>query len=294
MTRDAGERFDETVTDAIGALGDPRRLEILFALTEAERPQETPWTTMSFTELYDAVDIDSTSQFAYHLKRLVGPFLTETPDGYQLTYSATKIARAIRSGEYESTSAFEDRSIDGVCLFCASESLVATLEAEHFLVRCESCDSTLLTDLFPRSQSRGRTPAEIVDSFGHRIWSSFVQLRADVCPECHGRIETTVEGIERGGDSLYVLASTCHECGFVLTLPVEVAAAFHPAAVCHCWDHGISLWDVPLWEFFEFIVTGEIAADVASADPVDVRFEFTFDEESLYLTMDDTLAVTVA
>ena len=221
MTReDTGERPDGDVAGAIGSLGDRRRLEILFALAEAERASGRMWKTLSFTELYDAVDLDSTSQFSYHLKRLVGPFLTETPDGYHLTYAGAKIARALRSGEYESTPEFEDRAVEGICVFCESTSLVATLADEQFLVRCRTCDSTLITDFFPRSQSRGRTPAETVESFGHRIWSSFVQLQGNVCPECYGRVETSVEALDpdlaarvRGEATRHSHVSACRECG---------------------------------------------------------------------------------
>ncbi|AGB17553.1 hypothetical protein Halru_2986 [Halovivax ruber XH-70] len=291
---DAIEGSDETVIDAIGVLGNRRRLEVLLALAEAGERSDGARATLTFSELYDAVDLDSSSQFAYHLDRLVGPFLSETDDGYRLTYSANKIVRAIRSGEYESTPAFEARAIDGVCVFCESASLVATLEDEHFLVRCDQCASTLVTDLFPQSQSRGRTPAEIVDSFGHRIWSSVVESRAAVCPECHGRVDATVESLDRSGESAAVLASTCRECGFTFSLPVEVAAVVHPAAISHCWENGISLWDVPLWEFFEWIVSGAVTADVDSLDPVNVRFELAFGGDSLHLRLDDSLAVTVA
>lgn len=297
---DADERLDGDVAGAIASLGDRRRLEILFALAEAERATGTMWQTMTFTELYDAVDLDSTSQFSYHLKRLVGPFLTETPDGYHLTYGGAKIARAIRSGEYESTPEFEDRAVDGVCAFCESESLVATLADEQFLVRCRACDTTLVTDFFPRSQSRGRTPAEIVESFGHRIWSSFVQLRGNVCPECYGRVETSVEALnpddgtrDRGEATRHSHVSACRECGFVITFPVEVAAAFHPSALGHFWEHGISLWEVPLWEFFEFVVSGTIATEVVSLEPVDIRFEITLGERTLALEMDESMTAAV-
>ena len=301
MTReDTTERLDGDVAEAIGSLGDRRRLEILFALAEAERASGTMWKTLSFTELYDAVDLDSTSQFSYHLKRLVGPFLTETADGYHLTYGGAKIARAIRSGEYESTSEFEERAVDGVCVFCESSSLVATLADEQFHVRCRACDSTLVTDFFPRSQSRGRTPAEIVESFGHRIWSSFVQLRGNVCPECYGRVETCVEALDpddaarvRGEATRYSHVSACRECGFVITFPVEVAAAFHPAALGHFWEHGVSLWGVPIWEFFAFIVSDAIATDVVSTEPVEIRFDITLDGQTLRLEMDETMAISV-
>ena len=288
---DEGSGVD--VAEAIGLLGNEHRLQMLVAVADPERAGATPWEPMTFTELYEAVDVDSTSGFAYHLETLVGPFLTETPEGYRLTYNGARIVRAIRSGRFEATPAFDDERIAGTCAFCGSSPLVATLEDELFLVRCPSCAATLVTDYFPRSQSAGRTPSAIVESFGHRIWSSAVAVRGGVCPECFGRVESTVTAFERDGTSHWTATSNCRECWFELSFPVEVIAAFHPAAVGHLWEHGISLWDVPLWEFFEYIVSGTIDTDVMSTDPVALRIECRLGASPLRLEMDETMSVSV-
>ena len=97
MTPTDETRIDQAVIDAISALGNRTRLEILLALAIAERDRREQWLTLSFTDLYDAVDLDSTSQFSYHLDRLVGPFIAETPDGYRLTYGGDKIVQIGRA-----------------------------------------------------------------------------------------------------------------------------------------------------------------------------------------------------
>lgn len=287
-------RIEQAVIDAIGSLGNRTRLEILLALAEAEREHQTQYYAMSFTDLYRAVDVDSTSQFSYHLKRLVGQFVAETEDGYHLTYAGEKIVRAVLSGVYESAPEFDPVEVGGVCVFCDESSLVATLVDECFAVQCASCDSVLLTDFFPRSQVRDRTPSELAASFGYRIWGSFVQLRGDVCPECYGRIETVVEEYEHDHEdrTAHLLVSTCPQCWLVLRLPLEVAAAFHPAAVGFFWEHGVSLLDVPLWEVFGYIASGALCAEVASVDPLDAQFELELGGDVLRLRMDETLTIT--
>lgn len=293
MTRsDQTELIDPEVVDAIESLGDRRRLQILLALAAEERRRRRQWLTMSFTELYEAVDVESSSQFSYHLDRLVGRFVDKTPDGYRLTYSGHKIVRAILSDGYESTGTFEDREVPGVCVFCEQPSLVATLEAEQFVVRCTACESTLLTDFFPRSQTRDRTPSEIVESFGYRIWATYVQLRGNVCPECYGEVDAVTEARERERETMYVRVCTCPQCWFVVSMPVEVPVAFHPAAVGALWDRGVSLLDVPLWEFFEFVTSDAITTDVVSEDPFEARFEFALGDDRLCFRMDDAAAVT--
>ncbi|WP_254863048.1 DUF7351 domain-containing protein [Halovivax gelatinilyticus] len=288
------ERISADAADAIASLGDRRRLEILVALAAAERSEGTAGTSLSFSTLYDATDVESSSQFAYHLDQLVGPFVERTPDGYRLTYTGGRIARAVRAGLYEPATSFDDEPVGGTCIRCGSASLVATVADEGFHIHCRACEETLLSDIFPRSQARGRTAAEIVESFGHRIWGSLVQLRAGVCPECAGRVETSVTTTELGGRTLYTHASTCPECWFGFALPVEAVAVFHPAAANRLWMAGIDLWDVPLWELFEFIVSDSITTDVSSRDPLGLRFEVALEGDRLELEMDESGSVTVA
>ena len=295
MTAGDQPRIDQDVIDAIGALGSRTRFEILLALATAERDRQEQCLTLSFTDLYDAVDVDSTSQFSYHLDRLVGPFIAETPDGYRLTYGGNKIVRTVLSGVYESAHSFDAVDLSGICVFCEGSSLVAAVDEERFVVRCRSCESTLLTDLLSRSQTRNRSPLEIVDSVSHRIWSTSLLVRGGVCPECHGPVDTVAETYHHdvAADPLYALEHTCRECWFTVSIPLEVSAAFHPAGIGFFWNHGISLFDTPLWEFFEFVITGTITTDVASVDPLAASFELTLNGETMRLRMDDSFTVTV-
>ncbi len=284
-------RIDQETVDALGALGNRTRLEILLALAEAERERQEQPLSLPFTALYDAVDVDSTSQFSYHLDRLVGRFVAETPDGYRLTYGGTKIVRTIRSGLYESTHSFDDVAVGGACVLCGGNSLVATVDDERFVVRCEPCEAALVTDLLPSSQTRNRSAEEIVDSVGHRIWSTYALVRGSVCPECYGPVDTTAVEHDHDGRTLHTLESTCRECRFTVHMPIEVSAAFHPVALEFFWNHGISLPDTPIWEFFEYVVTDAITTDVTALDPLEATFEITFGSETLRLELDDSLAV---
>ena len=294
MTPPDDAHLEQEVVDAIASLGNRTRLEILLALAEAERDHRTQSYAMSFTDLYRAVDVESTSQFSYHLTQLVGGFVAETEGGYHLTYAGNKIVRAVLSGSYESAPDFGTVEVDGVCVFCEEASLVATQDDELLVVRCGACDSPLVTDYLPRSQARNRTPSEIVASSGYRIWGTAVQLRGDVCPECNGRVETVLEEHELDARSSHLLASTCPECWLVIRLPLEVVAAFHPAAIGFFWDHGVSLLDLTLWEVLEYVVSGALTAAVESVDPAAATIELTLDEETLRLRVDETLAITPA
>ena len=295
MNVDQNAHIDEAAVDAITSLANHQRLQILLALNEAEREHGQQWYPLSFTDLHDAVDIESSSQFSYHLEQLVSQFVSETPAGYRLTYSGNKIVRAIVSGVYESTPTFEDSEVDGVCAFCGAGSLLATLESEQFVIQCSSCESTLVNDFLPRSQTRNRTSSEIAESVGYRIWSTFLQVRGGVCPECFGCVETTVDSHSHpDGDAIHPIhVHSCRACWLVVSLPVEVTVAFHPVAQCLFWEHDISLLDVPLWEFFGFMTSGVITTDVVSEEPFAATFELTLGDETVGFSMDETAIVTV-
>ncbi|MFU8868982.1 ArsR/SmtB family transcription factor [Natronococcus sp.] len=293
-SRDDETRIDEDVVDAIGALGNRTRLEILLALAEAQRERQEQWLRLSFTELYDAVDVSSTSQFSYHLDRLVGPFLAETDGGYRLTYAGDRIVRTVLAGLYENTGSFDDTDVEGTCVFCGTDSLVATVDEEQFVVRCGRCDRRVLTDLLPESQTRHRSAPEIVDSVGTRIWGSFTLIRDGVCPECYGPIDTTAEAHRHDGRTLYTLESTCRECWLTIHVPLEAVAALHPAAAGFFRDHGHSVLERPLWEFFEHIASKTVTAEVETVDPLAATVEIALDGESRRFRVDDTLTVTPA
>lgn len=293
-SRDDEARIDEATVDAIGALGNRIRLEILLALAETQRERQEQWLRLSFTELYDAVDVSSTSQFSYHLDRLVGPFVAETTGGYRLTYAGDRIVRTILAGLYENTRSFAEIGVEGTCVFCGTDSLVATVDEEQFVVRCSSCDTRMLTDLLPESQTRHRSASEIVDSVGARIWGSFTLIREGVCPECYGPIGTDVDAHRHDERTLYTLESTCRECWLTIHIPLEAVAALHPAAAGFFWEHGISVLERPLWEFFEHIASKTVTTEVETVDPLAATVEIALDGQSRRFQVDDELTVTPA
>lgn len=284
-------QVDQDVIDAISSLGNTHRLQILLALDNIEQEHQKPRHTMTFSELYEAVDIDSTSRFSYHLKKLLDQFITETPDGYRLTYSGNKIARVILSGIYQSAATFEDTEVSGSCIFCNETALLATLEAELFRIRCTACDAILVTDFIPQSQSRERTAMEIIESFGYRIWSMCLQLRGDVCPECYGKVEKDIDVYSQNGKYQHIHVNSCQACKYVITLPIEMVVAFHPAVIYWFWKHDLPLLDAPLWEFFEYLTSDVITTAVHSEDPFSAHFEITLDEQTLNLRMEGTDSV---
>jgi len=288
MGRHPRPHIDEEGVAAISALGSAQRLDILLALGQVEREHHKERHAMTFSELHAAVDIESSSQFTYHLNQLVGHLIRETENGYQLTYSGTKLLRILRSGVYESPTTFDERAVDGACFFCEERSLVAMLEDERFRIRCTSCEAILITDFFPESQARGRTPTEIIQSFGYRIWGLYIHLRGGVCPECFGPVETTVDQYEHGGETLHIHNSSCEECHYLVSMPIIVPVAFHPPVSTLLYEHGISVLDLPLWELFELTTAGAIETTIIDTDPFEGTVTISLEERTMNVKITET------
>ena len=288
---ESGEQIDPAVSDAIRTLGNDCRLEILFTLAEQEWELKRQGHTLSFTELYERSDVESTSQFSYHLTQLVGTFVAETSEGYRLTYAGEKIVRTVRSGLYESTPSFETVEVDGTCPFCREPALVADSRDERFIIRCSACDSTLLADAFPRSQASGRSPAEIVASFGTRLWSAAISVKGGVCPECYGPIDIDVDTRETDDMAFHTLSSTCQQCRMVVHFPVEMLATFHPEIATLRRNRGISLLETPLWELLGYFTGDDWTTEIRSRSPLEVVFEIDVSGERVRLEMNDALTV---
>lgn len=284
--------IDQTLIDALGSLGNRHRLTILLTLADSGGSEQDHLQTMSFTEIYEASTLDSSSQFTYHLNQLVGPFICETSSGYRLTYTGRKLVRAILSGAYESTSSFEARSVSGVCIVCEKRSLEAAMEHELLTVRCRSCATTQTTVPFPRSLTRERTPSEIIDSIGYHIWGEYVHLRGGVCPECYGRVETTVAAHDLEDRTEYTLTNACRDCQLVLRVPIVVAVLFHPVALYVFWQSDVSILDVPLWGLHEYIVSDVITTEIISQEPFKATFTLNINQENYRFRMDESLSVS--
>ena len=104
MTNDSetGEATPLSPDEAFSVLGDQARLGILRALATADGP-------LAYVELYDAVEYDDSSNFSYHLDKLVGHFVRKTDDGYRLYDAGRRVVEAVVSGAVTDTRGRTDR-----------------------------------------------------------------------------------------------------------------------------------------------------------------------------------------
>ena len=221
-----------TAADAFAALGNDKRVAIVRALAEAEGP-------MSFSDLQDAVEIDDSGQFNYHLGKLVGIFVRqvepgeeqapstpgetrdattsgETPDAAASGETSRGDGRGARNGGYELTYAGEN--VLGAILAgtytpsgfetefelteaCrdCGEPLQATYENERVTVRCEACDVTISRLGLPPGAFEGRDRAELTRLFSRWILDHAAFATDGICLNCTG---VMTGRLLEGGDTL--------------------------------------------------------------------------------------------
>jgi hypothetical protein len=316
MTTDADDGASTGLSpdEAFAVLGDETRLTILRTLGNADAP-------LAFSELYDRIGYDTTSNFNYHLGKLEGHFVRRTEEGYDLRQAGQRIVEAVLSGAVTDAPELEPTRIDVECLLCGAPTAV-DYEQERVDIYCTGCSGIFgevdtIPELsapgeygslghmsLPPAGLKGRTPGDVLGAAW--IWSylEFIARGSGICPRCSAPIERSVTVCENHEDT----DDACDRCGR------NYAVHFH-ASCTNCIDdwHGI----VPglllgATDFQAFLTAhgvnlvapdamdramrtfGDYDEEVVSTDPFEARFTFVVDENALTMTVGDDLTVVDA
>jgi hypothetical protein len=265
--------------DAFKSLAGTPRVRVLEALATA------PDGRLTFTECFEATDVDTTAGFAYHLRQLTGSFVrkvpaseddatatrepadVDAPDRYELTDAGRRVARAVVAGAYTESVDSEPVALDDDCPICGdSEGLHATVADNVTRVACDACDRDVLALPFPPTGYATRDPERVPDAVDRHHRRRIASFADGICPDCGGPATGRVEPVtdaERPGsdddaeqpdfdaaaaDSVPVRARfACGACTATLACPVSLALLDHPAVVAAYHDHGVDVRDRPLW-----------------------------------------------
>lgn len=293
-------------SDAFGALGDETRLTVLETLLDAD-------DSLTFTELFEATEADTTAGFAYHLRRLADHFVHgDEEDGYVLTYAGEQVARAIAAGTYTEHLSFPPTPTDDPCPFCEGE-LFARGTDGYVSIGCADCERRVLRLPLPPGAGE-RTPQGALDAFDRHHRRRLAAMTDGVCPECVAPVtstvarpsERTVAGLPGGGDDAdgdpaarrtagerggavrgpVHLHLDCERCGCRMRCPVTLGLLDHPAVVSFYEGHGEDVRDRPLWN-----VGSEWREQVVSEEPWWIHVSTELDGERLSLLVDGELSV---
>ena len=273
--------------EAFAVVGNETRLSILEALWQMDRP-------VAFSELRREVGMRDSAQFNYHLSKLTGQFVRKTDDGYDFRSAGRSVIAAVLSGTLNQDPRLEPFEVEGACVDCGSP-LEAYYENEQVRIRCTDCGRNHGGYSFPPGGLEDRTREELMNAFNQRARHLSCLSADGVCPECSGRMETTLFDVE-GENSFDLDVRVEHECqrchhtihssvGLVLLDDAEIVSFYR--------DHGTDLNAVPYWTL-EWCVTDEYTTveqygDEGSAWRIGV--EITLDDETLVVSLDGDLNV---
>ena len=269
--------------EAFAVVGNETRLRILEALWRADRPA-------AFSDLRRRVGMRDSAQFNYHLDKLVGQFVRKTDEGYEFRQAGRAVIRSVLAGTLNQSPELDPFPVEGTCVDCAS-GLQARYEDEHFHIECSECGRPHGGYPFPPGGLEDRTREEALAAFNQRARHLSCLSKDGVCPECNGRMETTV-GYAAGDDAMGLdvrVDYECVRCNLTTSSSTGLALLDDAEVVSFYRDHGVDLNDVPFWTL-DWCVTDE-HTEVESEDPWRLRVTIELDGEALVATLDGDLAV---
>lgn len=279
-----GDRSGISPAEAFALLGNDTRIEILQALLDAGGDD----TAVAFSELYTRVDIDDSAHFNYHLKKLTDHFVRKTDEGYRFQYSGRKVVRAVFAGTFTDHAELDPFEAPGDCYDCGG-GLQAWYADEFLTIACTECGRTHLSYSFPPGGLEDREPEELLQAFHHHVRHHYCLAADGVCPECMGKMRTT---LSRDGDfpGLDVhVDHRCKRCQTHLYSAVGVNLLDDADVLTFHADRGVDLSTRPFWTF-DWCVS-DTRTTILSDDPLHVRLDIPCEDDVLGVTLDETLTV---
>ena len=283
-----------TSAKAFSVVGNETRLAILEALWQADAD------VVRFSRLREAVGVRDSAQFNYHLNKLTDQFVRKVDGedstggtssdagGYELRTAGERIVQAILAGSFTEHPRREI-DIDDPCTQCGAE-LAARYDDEVLAIDCPDCGHGHGEYPFPPGGLHDRSDAEILEAFDQRVRHLHCLAKDGVCPECSGRMNTT---IERDGECCLGTSlradHVCEQCNHQLCSAVGLGLLDHSAVVTFYGDHGVALSETPYWRL-EWCVDDE-SATVLEENPWAIRIDIAVEGETLRVTVDGDLSV---
>lgn len=289
---------ERAADDVFGLLADDTRLDILRTVAEAQHERRaTGVADLSFSEIYDRVDVDNTSKLSYHLGELTGTLLRKRGDSYAFTHAGERLVRFVLAENYRQPSDVGTVEADGTCFHCGEAGLEAALHEQFFMLRCRDCKRPNFGYRVTPALVRAHADEELIDAVIWELAGDLLKMRQGVCPDCGGQIVTDVIDASdvESGDSVpasFATSSECRQCLRFVSLPLSHAVAYHPESVSFHWEHGVDIIGTGMWELHRHLHDGRWSTERVSTDPAEYRVEMRYEDTSLRLYLDESAAVT--
>lgn len=293
--------------DAFAALGNENRMAILRALGE-------DGGTLSFSALYDRVDVADSSQFNYHLDRMVGHFVERTEDGYRLASAGRRVVEAVLSGAVTERPALGRTTVDEACPSCGAPVAIEWREGGvgAFCSECagrygrengshEAGAGYLGRYPLPPAGLRDRDADEVLGAAWTWANLEILALASGLCPRCSATVEWETElcedhdagdGLCEACDGRYALSAqvACTNCILETGGEPVVGLVAETELLALLTGNGLNPVSPASVHRVE-TVHGDYEETVLSREPLRVRYTFAVGDERVSLTVDGDLSV---
>jgi len=274
-----GSTEPDGTRDAFSLLAHDIRLDIVLALLGDWAAVYTE--PQSYSELMDAVGMQDSGKFNYHLDKLRGVYVAETDEGYVPTASATALYRAVLAHR-PTTRTEQTGELDRDCPHCGG-TLVERYERAFYTLECTTCDAwNGMTYSFPQNGLRNREGGERYQAVAQRANYHIGLAQTGQCPFCGGSVPVTPEPDWADGTAV---ALGCDTCSWAVGVSPLTAVQFVPAVTSALHDAGVEL---PL---FEHAVTGFTTTTRHTADPPTIEIQVETEAGQVTVVADESLSV---
>lgn len=252
------------------------RVDIVQALGEAAQP-------LSFSTLRETTGERDSGKFNYHLRKLVGHFVSQGEEGYELTIAGDQVYGAMLSGAYTADATVPPFEFEGPCPLCGSAELHATYAEETAKVYCPNCEDWHNEFPFPPGNLDEFDRRELPAAFDRWMRTTLQTFLQGFCGNCGGRIDP---GLEQTApeDPLPIRARyVCGRCGEELHASPSLPVFFQSRAVSFFDRHGVDVFHDPTWQFYG--PEDDLTIEIIDEDPLWVEVCVTMDGETLRATV---------
>ncbi|GGM59488.1 hypothetical protein J2752_001661 [Halarchaeum rubridurum] len=270
--------------EVFSVLGNDTRVDILRALRDLGADDHP----VSFTELFERVDIEDSANFNYHLQQLTGHFVRHGSDGYEFRHPGRKVVSAIFAGSLTERAQLGFFPAGGSCYDCGGD-LHGWYVDDTLTIGCADCGTIQVSYPFPSGGLDGRTTDDLLQAFHHYVRHHYCLAADGVCPECTGSVDTTLVR-DPDDEALDVAVEhVCGRCGYQLRSTVGLTLLDAPTVLVFHSERGVDLDTEPFWHL-DWCVSDERTA-VVSEDPLRVELTLPCDGDQLRVLVDDEATV---
>lgn len=302
--------------EAFALLSNETRFAILLALWEAYEPHGAG-SAVTFSDLRERVGSPDSGQFNYHLGELEERFIRKTGDGYVLRRSGLMLVQSIIAGTGIEEPDLDRTRIDASCEFCGAPTEI-TYENAYVYQVCSECSGISELDdqhphgvntgwTFEPTGTQGRSAEDVFAVSTIKNFARIVLRFEDICPECSGPIEWSVDVCEDhqasvdkdcpncGRERPVLVRETCTVCKSSGQGSPGIKVLFHPAVVAFYYDHGVEIGFTGDTTFQDVIRTLNLVErfeeEVVASDPLRIRVTVSHEGEELHLLLNENMSV---